>query len=85
MRSAKASRTSSTPGSSTRCASSRKATGTTRWWSNFSNARARNVGWRIDYILVSAALRKSVKAAQIHADVMGSDHCPVSVTLAAGR
>ena len=52
------------------------------WWSNFSNARARNVGWRIDYVLVSAALRKSVKAAQIHADVMGSDHCPVSVTLA---
>jgi exodeoxyribonuclease III len=52
------------------------------WWSHFSNARARNVGWRIDYVLVSAALRKSVKAAQIHADVMGSDHCPVSVTLA---
>jgi exodeoxyribonuclease-3 len=52
------------------------------WWSHFSNSRARNVGWRIDYILVSAALRKSVKAAEIHADVMGSDHCPVSVTLA---
>ena len=52
------------------------------WWSHFSNARARNVGWRIDYILVSSALRKSVKAAEIHADVMGSDHCPVSVTLA---
>ena len=51
------------------------------WWSVFSNARARNVGWRIDYVLVSAGLRKSVKAAQIHADVMGSDHCPVSVTL----
>ena len=52
------------------------------WWSHFSNSRARNVGWRIDYILVSAALRKAVKAAEIHADVMGSDHCPVSVTLA---
>jgi exodeoxyribonuclease-3 len=52
------------------------------WWSHFANARARNVGWRIDYFLVSAALRKSVKAAQIHADVMGSDHCPVSLTLA---
>lgn len=51
------------------------------WWSHFANSRARNVGWRIDYVLVSAALRKSVKAAQIHADVMGSDHCPVSVTL----
>jgi exodeoxyribonuclease-3 len=52
------------------------------WWSNFSNARARNVGWRIDYWLVSEKLRKLVKKAEIHADVMGSDHCPVSVTLA---
>ena len=52
------------------------------WWSHFANSRARNVGWRIDYFLASAALRKSIKAAQIHADVMGSDHCPVSVTLA---
>jgi exodeoxyribonuclease-3 len=52
------------------------------WWSHFANARARNVGWRIDYVLVSAALKKSVKAAEIHADVMGSDHCPVSITLA---
>lgn len=52
------------------------------WWSNFSNARARNVGWRIDYWLVSEKLRKLVKKAEIHSDVMGSDHCPVSVTLA---
>jgi exodeoxyribonuclease-3 len=51
------------------------------WWSPFANARARNVGWRIDYILVSAGLRAAVKAADIHADVLGSDHCPVSVTL----
>ncbi len=51
------------------------------WWSPFTNARSRNVGWRIDYILVSACLRSAVKAADIHADVMGSDHCPVSVTL----
>ena len=51
------------------------------WWSHFSNARARNVGWRIDYFLVSAALRARVTAADIHADVMGSDHCPVSLTL----
>ena len=51
------------------------------WWSNFSNARSRNVGWRIDYWLVSEALRSSVKKAEIHTDVMGSDHCPVSVTL----
>lgn len=51
------------------------------WWSNFANSRARNVGWRIDYVLVSANLRARVKAAAIHADVLGSDHCPVSVTL----
>jgi exodeoxyribonuclease-3 len=51
------------------------------WWSNFSNARARNVGWRIDYFLVSSALRKRVAAAGIHTEVMGSDHCPVSLTL----
>jgi exodeoxyribonuclease-3 len=51
------------------------------WWSNFSNARSRNVGWRIDYWLVSDKLRKLVKKAEIHTDVMGSDHCPVSVTL----
>jgi exodeoxyribonuclease-3 len=51
------------------------------WWSNFSNARARNVGWRIDYILVSKALGPKVTAAEIHPDIMGSDHCPVSVTL----
>jgi exodeoxyribonuclease III len=53
------------------------------YWSRFANARARNVGWRIDYFLVSARLRKAVKAAQIHADVPGSDHCPISLTLSA--
>jgi exodeoxyribonuclease-3 len=51
------------------------------WWSNFGNARANNTGWRIDYFLVSASLRDNVVAADIHADVMGSDHCPVSLTL----
>lgn len=51
------------------------------WWSHFANARARNVGWRIDYFLVSHALKAHVKKAEIHADVMGSDHCPISVTL----
>lgn len=49
------------------------------WWSHFANARARNVGWRIDYFLVSEALKPRVKAARIHAEVMGSDHCPVSI------
>ena len=51
------------------------------WWSHFANARARNVGWRIDYVLVSPQLRDAVRDAEIHADVLGSDHCPVSVTL----
>lgn len=51
------------------------------WWSHFANARARNVGWRIDYFLVSANLKPKVKDAGIHPKVMGSDHCPVSVTL----
>ena len=53
------------------------------WWSHFANSRARNVGWRIDYVLVSQSLRKAVKTAQIHAEIMGSDHCPVSITLRA--
>jgi exodeoxyribonuclease-3 len=51
------------------------------WWSHFAKARERNVGWRIDYFLVSESLKGSVKDAAIHADVFGSDHCPVSVTL----
>lgn len=52
------------------------------WWSHFAQARARNVGWRIDYFLVSESLRQNVIAAEIHQEVLGSDHCPVSVTLA---
>lgn len=51
------------------------------WWTHWANARARNVGWRIDYFLVSKVLKDRVKTAKIHADVMGSDHCPVSIEL----
>lgn len=51
------------------------------WWSQRANCRARNIGWRIDYVMVSKALAKQVKEAQIHQQVMGSDHCPVSITL----
>jgi exodeoxyribonuclease-3 len=47
------------------------------WWSHFANARARNVGWRIDYFLVSESLKSKVKDAAIHPSVMGSDHCPI--------
>ncbi len=51
------------------------------WWSHFANARARNVGWRIDYFLVSESLKNHVAKADIHPNYMGSDHCPVSVEL----
>jgi len=52
------------------------------WWSHFANARARNVGWRIDYVMVSESLRPKVTSAQIYPAIMGSDHCPISVELA---
>lgn len=51
------------------------------WWSHFAKSRERNVGWRIDYIFVSQGFSKNVKESAIHADIMGSDHCPVSITL----
>lgn len=58
-----------------------KGNGHYSWWTHWANARARNVGWRIDYLMVSSALKNRVKTAIIHADVMGSDHCPVSIEL----
>ena len=51
------------------------------WWSAFSGARSRNTGWRIDYIFISESLKLRLKSASIHADVYGSDHCPVSIEL----
>lgn len=51
------------------------------WWTFWANARARNVGWRIDYFLVSESIQDKIKSADIHPDQMGSDHCPVSITL----
>jgi exodeoxyribonuclease-3 len=51
------------------------------WWSQRLDARARNIGWRIDYFFVSQRLRERVVAADILADVTGSDHCPVGLTL----
>jgi len=53
------------------------------WWTHWANARERNVGWRIDYFLISASLKPKIKAVAIHADVMGSDHCPISIELEA--
>ncbi|MFT5037424.1 MAG: exodeoxyribonuclease-3 [Candidatus Azotimanducaceae bacterium] len=51
------------------------------WWSHFGGARERNVGWRIDYVMVSENLSSIIKNAKIHPDVFGSDHCPVSLEL----
>ena len=51
------------------------------WWSYMFNARAKNLGWRIDYFLTSEKLRKNIISAEILKDVMGSDHCPVTLNL----
>ena len=51
------------------------------WWSYRFNARAKNIGWRIDYFCISASLRPRLKDAFILKDVMGSDHCPVGIIL----
>lgn len=51
------------------------------WWSPMNRARERNVGWRIDYLLISAALRPNLTEAFIRKDIAGSDHCPVGITL----
>ena len=51
------------------------------WWSPMNNCRARNIGWRIDYFMISEALRPRLKSARILKDVLGSDHCPVEMTL----
>lgn len=51
------------------------------WWSQRGGAREKNVGWRIDYFFTTPDLRERIESATIHPDVMGSDHCPVSITL----
>lgn len=51
------------------------------WWSMRSGARPRNVGWRLDYFIVSPNVVNSLDSATIHTETMGSDHCPVSITL----
>lgn len=52
------------------------------WWSYRFQARQRNAGWRIDYFLVSDSLKDSVTGAEIHNEILGSDHCPVELDLA---
>lgn len=49
------------------------------WWTHWANARARNVGWRIDYWLASQSIMGSVANAKIHPEILGSDHCPISI------
>ena len=51
------------------------------WWSPMSGARQRNVGWRIDYFLLSAALRPRLRRAYHRPEVLGSDHCPVGIEI----
>ncbi len=51
------------------------------WWSYMGKARERNVGWRIDYFLVSNSIADKIQEAKIHADIFGSDHCPVELVI----
>lgn len=51
------------------------------WWSHWSHARERNIGWRIDYFFISESLLPYLKSAEIYEKVLGSDHCPVSINL----
>jgi exodeoxyribonuclease-3 len=53
------------------------------WWTHWANSRERNVGWRIDYFLASENAKDMIKKASIHTDIMGSDHCPVSIEIEA--
>jgi exodeoxyribonuclease-3 len=55
--------------------------GSYSWWSYRSNCREKNIGWRIDYFIASKSLAPKLKDAKIHADIRGSDHCPVELTL----
>lgn len=56
-------------------------TGAYSWWSYRFQAREKNVGWRIDYFIVSDRLGERVLEAAIHPEIQGSDHCPVSLIL----
>ena len=51
------------------------------WWSYMRQAREKNIGWRIDYFVVSEALKKYISDAKIHTEVLGSDHCPIELEL----
>jgi exodeoxyribonuclease-3 len=51
------------------------------WWSQMGDCRARNIGWRVDYFVISAALRPRLRRAWISPEIMGSDHCPVGIEI----
>lgn len=51
------------------------------WWSYRFKAREKNAGWRIDYFIVSKALKSKLDGAKIHTEILGSDHCPVELTI----
>ena len=51
------------------------------WWSHWGQARAHNIGWRIDYFFISGSLEKSLQNAEIYEQILGSDHCPISITM----
>ncbi len=51
------------------------------YWDTITRARERNVGWRIDYFMVSKDYTKNIVSAKIHNDVFGSDHCPISIEI----
>ncbi len=51
------------------------------WWSHWGKARENNVGWRIDYFFISGLLKENLKEAEIYEQILGSDHCPISITM----
>ena len=51
------------------------------WWSYMGHAREKNVGWRIDYFIVSKSIENCIKEAKIHSEILGSDHCPVELEI----
>ena len=51
------------------------------WWSYMANVRERNIGWRIDYFIVSDRIKENIEDAKIHPEIFGSDHCPVELKI----
>ena len=51
------------------------------WWSYMRNSREKNVGWRIDYFIVSKSIENKIKESTIYAQILGSDHCPVGIEM----